>query len=112
MPGTFNSLGILARLATFKNIHIIASLDNINSGLCFNTTLLSCLKFVNFDCTNAHSRYSLEIRCRGFTGETNNSEILLSAIVNIYKSLTGNAQKIGKEVLNIKLLVRISIGIG
>ena len=103
MNGCHNTLGVLAKLASYPRIHIISSVDNVNAGIAFNSQSLAAFKFVNFLVRNPLSEYSLEVRAQGYGLEYKEDEVMLSAILNIYKSLTQNAQKIFQLLVNYQL---------
>ena len=103
LNGCHNTLGVLAKLATYPRIHIMCSVDNVNSGIAFNSQSLAAFKFVNFLVRNPLSEYSLELRAQGYGLEYKEDEVMLSAIMNIYKSLTQNAQKIFQILVNYQI---------
>ena len=99
MPHSNNAMGVLARLVQYGNIHLIASIDNINSGFIFNSHLLSYFNFINFKTPNPYSRYNLEIRAMGFSRDICYEGVQAKAVVSVYNSLTRNAQKIFEMIV-------------
>uniref|UniRef100_A0A2H8TVW7 Origin recognition complex subunit 2 n=1 Tax=Melanaphis sacchari TaxID=742174 RepID=A0A2H8TVW7_9HEMI len=85
---------VLSRISSLKKVHLIASMDKVNSALMFDNTKLGDYNFIWMDCTNFLP----------FTVETNFIQSLMvknigtqhsfSGLNNVFKSLTSNAKSI------------------
>jgi len=83
----------LARLAAVEGIHIIASLDHINTPLLWDQRKLSQSKFVYFDCTT-FAPYTEEISYENSLLVHQSSTLGLASLVHVFASLTYNAKAI------------------
>lgn len=84
---------ILSRLAKIKNIHLIASVDHINSPLMWDQTCMDNYNFVWYDCTTMLP-YEQETAFENSVFLQNSSDMDLAAMHNVFQSLTTNARGI------------------
>lgn len=84
---------ILSRLAAIKNIHLISSVDHINTPLLWNNTKLSNYNFKWFDVTS-YLPYVDETAYDNSLMITNSGQLELSSLRSVFQSLTNNARGI------------------
>uniref|UniRef100_A0A1A9ZVC8 Origin recognition complex subunit 2 n=1 Tax=Glossina pallidipes TaxID=7398 RepID=A0A1A9ZVC8_GLOPL len=87
------SQAILSRLAKVPNIHLLASIDHINTPLLWDNTKLSNFNFTWWDCTTMlpykdETAYenSMLVQCTG--------ELALSSLRSVFLSLTANSKSV------------------
>uniref|UniRef100_A0A8D8Q176 Origin recognition complex subunit 2 n=1 Tax=Cacopsylla melanoneura TaxID=428564 RepID=A0A8D8Q176_9HEMI len=91
---------LLAQLASLQKVHIIASIDHINTPLLWDNSKLGQLNFVWFDVTN-YSKYEIETSYESsLLIEQSSGKLVKSSIVNVYKSLNNNAKQIFMLIVN------------
>ncbi|KAG5670486.1 hypothetical protein PVAND_000748 [Polypedilum vanderplanki] len=84
---------VLSRLSSIKNIHMIASIDHINSPLLWNHTKLSAYNFQWFDVTS-YLAYTDETAYENSLLINNSGNLELSSLRSVFQSLTTNARGI------------------
>lgn len=84
---------VLSQLASIRNLHMIASIDHINTPLIWNNTKLSQYNFVWFDVTT-FLPYIEEILFENSLLIQNSAHLELSSMKSVFQSLTTNARKI------------------
>ncbi|KAM7364692.1 origin recognition complex subunit 2 [Cochliomyia hominivorax] len=84
---------ILARLAKVPNIHMLASVDHINTPLLWDQTKLSHFNFSWWDCTTMLP-YSDETAFENSLLVQNSGELALSSMRSVFLSLTTNSRGI------------------
>ncbi|CAD6991095.1 unnamed protein product [Ceratitis capitata] len=85
--------GILARLAKLKQLHLLASIDYINTPLLWDHTRLSNFNFSWWDCTTMLA-YSDETAYENSLLVQNSGELALSSMRSVFSSLTTNTRGI------------------
>jgi len=83
----------LSELASNKNIHIIATVDHINSSLLWDNTQYGSFKWIHFE-TNSLVSYYDEIAFENSLMLNHTGNVQLSSMIHILKSLTQNAKNI------------------
>ena len=83
----------LSELATIDNIHIIASIDHINSALLWDHMQLTSFKWIYYDVSTFKS-YSDEIMFENSLMLNQTGNVQLSSLIHVLKSLTTNAKNI------------------
>nr|CAG4641933.1 EOG090X0AVI [Eurycercus lamellatus] len=84
---------ILGRLAAVAGLHVIASIDHINTPLLWDQRKLSQSKFVFFDCTT-FAPYTEEISYENSLLVHQSSTLGLASLIHVFASLTFNAKSI------------------
>ncbi|XP_046804243.1 origin recognition complex subunit 2 [Lucilia cuprina] len=84
---------ILARLAKVPNIHMLASVDHINTPLLWDHTKLSHFNFSWWDCTTMLP-YSDETAFENSLLVQNSGDLALSSLRSVFLSLTTNSRGI------------------
>ncbi|XP_050432230.1 origin recognition complex subunit 2 [Adelges cooleyi] len=85
---------VLSRICSIKNIHLIASIDRVNAALMWDNTKLGDYNFIWMDCTSFNS-YTVETSfMESLMVKNTGSTHTLSALSNVYKSLTSNSKRI------------------
>lgn len=84
---------ILSRLAKISNIHLLASIDHINTPLIWDQRRLSDYNFSWWDCTTMLP-YSEETASENSLMVQNTGDLALSSMRNVFQSLTQNAKGI------------------
>jgi origin recognition complex subunit 2 len=84
---------ILSRLAKIENIHLLASIDHINTPLIWDTSKLSNYNFSWWD-TTTMLPYSDETAYENSLLVQNSGSLALSSMKNVFLSLTTNAKGI------------------
>lgn len=93
---------VMSRLAKISNIHVIASIDHINTPLIWNQMRLSEYNFSWWDCTSMLP-YSDETASENSLMVQNTGELALSSMRNVFQSLTRNAKKIYTLIVKYQL---------
>lgn len=93
---------VLSRLSKIPNIHLIASIDHINTPLIWNQIRLSEYNFSWWDCTSMLP-YSDETASENSLMVQNTSELALSSMRNVFQSLTRNAKGIYMLIVEYQL---------
>ncbi|XP_055849809.1 origin recognition complex subunit 2 [Episyrphus balteatus] len=93
---------ILSRLATVPNIHLLASIDHINTPLLWNHTKLSNYNFSWWDVTTMLP-YSDETAFENSLLVQNSGELALSSMRSVFSSLTQNARGIYMIVVKYQI---------
>ncbi|XP_022166769.1 origin recognition complex subunit 2 isoform X2 [Myzus persicae] len=85
---------ILSRICSLKKVHLIASMDRVNSALMFDNTKLGDYNFIWMDCTN-FLPYTVETNfIQSLMVKNIGTQHSLSGLNNVFKSLTSNAKSI------------------
>ncbi|XP_037956271.1 origin recognition complex subunit 2-like [Teleopsis dalmanni] len=84
---------ILARLAKVENIHLIASIDHINTPLLWDQSKLSNYNFSWWDCTTMLP-YTNETAFENSLLIQNSGELALASLRSVFSSLTTNSRGI------------------
>uniref|UniRef100_A0A0K8UJ18 Origin recognition complex subunit 2 n=1 Tax=Bactrocera latifrons TaxID=174628 RepID=A0A0K8UJ18_BACLA len=84
---------ILARLASLRQLHLLASIDYINTPLLWDHTRLSNFNFSWWDCTTMLP-YSDETAYENSLLVQNSGELALSSMRSVFSSLTTNTRGI------------------
>ncbi|XP_044742285.1 origin recognition complex subunit 2 isoform X2 [Chrysoperla carnea] len=84
---------ILSKLASIKNVHMIASIDNINAPLIWDHKKLNRYNFTWWD-TTTFLPYAEETSFEGSLLVQKSGTLTLSSLKNIFQSLTTNARGI------------------
>ncbi|XP_050539801.1 origin recognition complex subunit 2 [Daktulosphaira vitifoliae] len=85
---------VLSRICSLENIHLIASIDRVNAALMWDNTKLGDYNFIWMDCTSYNS-YSVETSfMESLMVKNTGATHTLSALSNVYKSLTSNSKRI------------------
>ncbi|KAL9871717.1 origin recognition complex subunit 2 isoform 1-T11 [Glossina fuscipes fuscipes] len=84
---------ILSRLAKVANIHLIASIDHINTSLLWDNTKLSNFNFTWWDCTTMLP-YTDETAYENSLLVQYTGELALSSLRSVFLSLTANSKKV------------------
>nr|CAG4636408.1 EOG090X0AVI [Eubosmina coregoni]SVE69982.1 EOG090X0AVI [Eubosmina coregoni] len=84
---------VLGRLAAIPNLHVIASVDHINTPLLWDQRKLSQSRFVFLDCTT-FAPYTEEISYENSLLVQQTSTLGLASLVHVFASLTFNAKAI------------------
>ncbi|XP_058443338.1 origin recognition complex subunit 2 [Malaya genurostris] len=84
---------VLARLAKIDNIHLLASIDHINTPLIWDSSKLSYYNFSWWDVTTMLP-YSDETAFENSLLVQNSGALALSSMKNVFKSLTTNSRGI------------------
>lgn len=93
---------ILSRLATVPNIHLLASIDHINTPLLWNHSKLSNYNFSWWDVTTMLP-YTDETAFENSLLVQNSGELALSSMRSVFSSLTQNARGIYMVVVKYQL---------
>ncbi|XP_046402731.1 origin recognition complex subunit 2 isoform X2 [Ischnura elegans] len=93
---------ILSRLAAIKNVHVIASLDHINSPLLWDPMKLSMFNFLWFDATTMLP-YIEETSFENSVMVKQSGALALSSLRSVYNSLTSNAKGVFMIILKYQL---------
>lgn len=83
----------LSELATIDNIHIIASIDHINSALLWDHMQYIAFKWVYYD-VSTFKCYNDEIMFENSLMLNQTENVQLSSLIHVLKSLTQNAKNI------------------
>nr|CAG4643411.1 EOG090X0AVI [Ilyocryptus agilis] len=83
----------LCRLAAVPGLHVVASVDHINTPLLWDQRKLSQTRFVYFDCTT-FAPYVEEISYENSLLVHQSSTLGLASLVHVFASLTYNAKAI------------------
>lgn len=85
---------ILSRICSLKKVHLIASVDRVNSALMFDNTKLGDYNFIWMDCTN-FLPYTVETNfIQSLMVKNIGTQHSFSGLNNVFKSLTSNAKSI------------------
>ncbi|XP_027845326.1 origin recognition complex subunit 2 isoform X1 [Aphis gossypii] len=85
---------ILSRISSLKKVHLIASMDRVNSALMFDNTKLGDYNFLWMDCTN-FLPYTVETNfIQSLMVKNIGTQHSFSGLNNVFKSLTSNAKSI------------------
>uniref|UniRef100_A0A336K9E3 Origin recognition complex subunit 2 n=1 Tax=Culicoides sonorensis TaxID=179676 RepID=A0A336K9E3_CULSO len=84
---------VLSRLATIPNIHLIATIDHINSPLLWDYSKLTNYNFIWWDCTTMLP-YKDETAYENSMLVQNSGALALSSMKNVFLSLTSNGRGI------------------
>ncbi|KAG5879239.1 hypothetical protein JTB14_017093 [Gonioctena quinquepunctata] len=87
------SQNILARLASAKNVHLIASIDHINAPLIWDHSRLSKFNFIWWDVTS-FLPYNEETSFERSMMVQQSGTLALSSLKNVFQSLTTNSKSI------------------
>lgn len=93
---------ILAKLASVKNIHLIATVDHINAPLIWDQHKLSKFNFTWWDVTS-FIPYSFETSFENSILVQNTGNLGLSALRNVFMSLTSNSKGIYLKIVQYQL---------
>ncbi|CAG9825328.1 unnamed protein product [Phaedon cochleariae] len=96
------SQNIIARLASVKNIHIIASIDHINAPLIWDHSKLSKFNFIWWDVTS-FSPYCEETSFEKSLMVQQSGALALSSLKNVFQSLTTNSKQIFSKIVKYQL---------
>ncbi|XP_055643115.1 origin recognition complex subunit 2 [Toxorhynchites rutilus septentrionalis] len=96
------SQNVLARLAGIANIHLIASIDHINTPLIWDSSKLSCYNFSWWDVTTMLP-YSDETSFENSLLVQNSGGLALSSMKNVFQSLTTNSRGIFLAIVKHQL---------
>ncbi|XP_056632020.1 origin recognition complex subunit 2 [Diorhabda sublineata] len=96
------SQNILARLASTRNIHFIASIDHINAPLIWDDNKLSKFNFIWWDATS-FALYSEETSFEQSMMVQQSSTLALSSLRNVFASLTSNSKRIYNIIVKHQL---------
>ncbi|XP_066904054.1 origin recognition complex subunit 2 isoform X2 [Halyomorpha halys] len=94
--------GGFAELARLEKIHMIATIDHINSALLWDQNKLSAYNFIWEDCTN-YGPYLDETSYEGSLMVNWSGGLALASLKNVFSSLTVNSRKVFKILLNHQL---------
>jgi len=88
-----------------ERLHIIASIDHINSGLIWSTKELHSYKFLwfnvpTFESYTIEKAFSSGLSMISSSSNSWTQSLTLSSVQHVYDSLTNNAQKIFQLILN------------
>lgn len=97
------SQNILSQLAAIPNIHLIASIDHINTPLIWDHSKLSKFNFTWWDGTS-FLPYTDETSFESSLLVQKSGALVLSSISNVYQSLTKNSKGIFMLIVNYQLL--------
>lgn len=92
----------LAKLAAIKNIHLIATVDHINAPLVWDQYKLSKFNFTWWDVTS-FLPYSFETSFENSILVKNTGNLGLSALRNVFMSLTANSKGIYLKMVEYQL---------
>ncbi|KAL5243229.1 hypothetical protein ACI65C_010639 [Semiaphis heraclei] len=85
---------VLSRICSLKKVHLIASIDRVNSALMFDNTKLGDYNFLWMDCTN-FLPYTVETNfIQSLMVKNVGTQHSLSGLNNVFKSLPSNAKSI------------------
>lgn len=93
---------ILARLAKIDNIHLLASIDHINTPLIWDSSKLSYYNFSWWDVTTMLP-YSDETAFENSLLVQNSGALALSSMKNVFQSLTSNSRGIFLAIVRYQL---------
>lgn len=93
---------VLTRLASVKNIHLVASIDHINAPLIWDHNKLSKFNFIWWDCTT-FLPYSEETSYESSMMVQKSGSLALSSLRNVFLSLTSNSKGIYLKIVNYQL---------
>ncbi|XP_058832709.1 origin recognition complex subunit 2 [Topomyia yanbarensis] len=93
---------VLARLAKIDNIHLLASIDHINTPLIWDSSNLSYYNFSWWDVTTMLP-YSDETAFENSLLVQNSGALALSSMKNVFKSLTSNSRGIFLVIVKYQL---------
>ncbi|XP_071444213.1 origin recognition complex subunit 2 [Hetaerina americana] len=93
---------ILSRLSSIKNVHVIASVDHINSPLLWDPMKLSLFNFLWFDATTMLP-YLEETSFENSVMVKQSGALALSSLRSVYNSLTSNAKGVFTIILKYQL---------
>ncbi|XP_030370540.1 origin recognition complex subunit 2 [Scaptodrosophila lebanonensis] len=93
---------ILSRLARVSNIHLLASIDHINTPLLWDQNKLSNYNFSWWDCTTMLP-YSDETAFENSLMVQNSGELALSSMRSVFSSLTTNSRGIYMLIVKFQL---------
>ncbi|ALC47234.1 Orc2 [Drosophila busckii] len=93
---------ILARLARVSNIHLLASIDHINTPLLWDQNKLSNYNFSWWDCTTMLP-YTDETAFENSLLVQNSGELALSSMRSVFSSLTTNSRGIYMIIVKYQL---------
>ncbi|XP_064551250.1 origin recognition complex subunit 2 [Drosophila montana] len=96
------SQAILSRLARVPNIHLLASIDHINTPLLWDQNKLSNYNFSWWDCTTMLP-YTDETAFENSLLVTNSGELALSSLRSVFSSLTTNSRGIYMLIVKFQL---------
>ncbi|XP_065092456.1 origin recognition complex subunit 2 [Ochlerotatus camptorhynchus] len=94
---------ILARLAKIDNIHLLASIDHINTPLIWDSSKLSYYNFSWWDVTTMLP-YSDETAFENSLLVQNSGALALSSMKNVFQSLTSNSRGIFLAIVRHQLV--------
>ncbi|KAL4122052.1 hypothetical protein QTP88_014457 [Uroleucon formosanum] len=84
----------ISRICSLKKVHLIASMDRVNSALMFDNTKLGDYNFIWMDCTN-FLPYTVETNfIQSLMVKNIGTQHSLSGLNNVFKSLPSNAKSI------------------
>ncbi|XP_003242165.1 origin recognition complex subunit 2 isoform X1 [Acyrthosiphon pisum] len=85
---------VISRICSLKKVHLIASMDRVNSALMFDNTKLGDYNFIWMDCTN-FLPYTVETNfIQSLMVKNIGTQHSLSGLNNVFKSLPSNAKSI------------------
>lgn len=87
------SISTLSQLARSNHVHIIATVDHVNSGLLFDTNKSSLFKWLWFE-THTYESYRIETSYENSMQMQQSENLAISSLRHVYLSLTPNAQGI------------------
>ncbi|XP_017084579.2 LOW QUALITY PROTEIN: origin recognition complex subunit 2 [Drosophila eugracilis] len=93
---------ILSRLARVPNIHLLASIDHINTPLLWDQGKLSSFNFSWWDCTTMLP-YTNETAFENSLLVQNSGELALSSMRSVFSSLTTNSRGIYMVIVKYQL---------
>ncbi|XP_023171405.2 origin recognition complex subunit 2 [Drosophila hydei] len=96
------SQAILSRLARVPNIHLLASIDHINTPLLWDQNKLSNFNFSWWDCTTMLP-YTDETAFENSLLVQNSGELALSSLRSVFSSLTSNSRGIYMLIVKFQL---------
>ncbi|XP_068157241.1 origin recognition complex subunit 2 [Drosophila tropicalis] len=93
---------IMARLARINNIHLLASIDHINTPLLWDQNKLSSFNFSWWDCSTMLP-YTDETAFENSLLVQNSGELALSSMRSVFSSLTTNSRGIYMLIVKFQL---------
>lgn len=93
---------VLSRLATVQNIHLIATIDHINTPLLWDYSKLTNYNFIWWDCSTMLP-YKDETAYENSMLVQNSGALALSSMKNVFQSLTTNGRGIYMIIVQSQL---------